>query len=218
VSRFRPTRNHVGELEIERRRLGVRFGRFERGGRLGLFGRVRIDVLLADGAGGLGDLQGASIVGLSQLQLRLVQLDLAVRLIERGLIGARIDLEQALLGLHLPPRNEIDRDQITRDTRANFDGADRFGPPREEHIVGHLTLDRRRDAHQGRLLRIHGRLLLAAGLRQGEQAQHDGPGHRDSSRARRANSAGARQRVTHRNPLGSRSRVDQRQDAALAQR
>ena len=82
---------------------------------------------------------------------RLVERDLALGLVELGLVGPGIDLEQQVALLDLGPFLERHLDQVAGDAGPDVHRLDRIGPAGEIDEVGDLALDRLADGHRGRL-------------------------------------------------------------------
>ncbi len=162
----------------------IRFQRRLRGGHLGrglfLGGLILVQVLLADGAGSLGDHLGPGVVGLRQLELGLVEFDVGFRLIELGLVGAGVDLEQQIAGLELVALFERHLHQVAGDARPNVDCVDGFGSPGVIDIVDDFSLQRMADRNEWRLV-LDGLGRFAAQLHHGrrkDQQQNSAQNHR----------------------------------------
>ena len=115
---------------------------------------ILVQCLFADGAGrvlveGLVALQS----GLRQFELRLVELDLALGLVELRLVRARIDLEKQVALLDFRAFLEGHLHQVAGDPRDDIDRLDGVRPAGEVHIVGDDPLDgmaHRQDGNFGR--------------------------------------------------------------------
>ena len=104
----------------------------------------------ADGAGRrLGEGLVARQSGLRQIELRLVELDLALGLVELRLVRAWIDLEQEVPGLDFRSFLEGHLHQVAGDPGDDIDRLDGVGPAGEVHIVGDDPLDGMAHRHDG---------------------------------------------------------------------
>ncbi len=164
---------HARELEVE---LGFVEGAAG-GDDLGVRGAFRrdggVELLLARRAGR----QQALVAGKVGLGLRprgFPARELALGAQHLRLVGAGIDLEQHVAGLHLVAVLEADLDEIPRDAGADLDRVDGLRPAGGLEEVGDLALGDARDADLGRRQLRHLRLPAA-------RREHD-----DAERARGA--------------------------------
>ena len=131
---------------------------------------------LARGEAALREVGGALEVALGVLELRLVLRLLRLRLVERGLERARVDLRQQVARLHVLALGERDLHQLPVDARADrhgvvgLDRADAVEPDRHVLPLGGRHRHRHPLAAARRLA-----LLLAGGRAAVEQeARHRG--------------------------------------------
>ena len=111
-----------------------------------------IDLLRADRAGRQGvdgPVPGEGRPG--QLELGLIEIDLALSLVELGLVGPAINHEKQVPLLDLRPFPERHLDQVTGDQGDDVNRLDSLGLPGEVHVVGDFPLDRLADRHRRRL-------------------------------------------------------------------
>ncbi len=94
-----------------------------------------VELLLADGAGRQGvDGPVAGKGRLGQLERGLVQIDLALSLVDLSLVGPGIDHEQEVPLLDFRPFLERHLDQVAGDPGADVHRMDRFGPAGEVDV------------------------------------------------------------------------------------
>ena len=106
---------------------------------------------MTDGAGRQGvDGPVSGEGGLGQLERGLVEIDLALSLVELGLVGPGIDHEQQVPRLDLLPFLERHLDQVAGDPGADVHRVDRLGPAGEVDKVGDLPPDGLADRHRRR--------------------------------------------------------------------
>jgi hypothetical protein len=148
-----------------------------------LHGRhILVELLLANAARDLGSdgpVPGQGHSG--QLERCLLQLDLALGLVQLGLVGAGIDLEQQVSLLDLRPFLERHLDQITRDAGPDIHRLHRVRSAGEVHKVGDFPLKRLADRNHWRLGRAHLRLPGSAADRQRPQGQAETKGAEQDS-------------------------------------
>ncbi len=135
-------RGDLGELVAELVDLHALLVRLDP--RIGLVdGRLLlVELLLADRAGRQrvdGPVAGQGRLG--QLERGLVEVDLALGLVELGLVGPGIDDEQQVPCLDLRPFLERHLDQVAGDSGADVDRLDGLGPAGEVDVVGDLPPD-----------------------------------------------------------------------------
>ena len=115
-------------------------------------GLLLIKLLPADRSGRRGiDGPVPGEVDPGQPELGLVEIDLALSLVELGLVGPGIDLEQQVPLLDLGPFLERHLDQVTGHLGDDVIGIDSLRLPGEFHVVGDFPLDRLADRHRRRL-------------------------------------------------------------------
>jgi hypothetical protein len=138
---------------------------------------IGIDVHRADGAGRSGEFFGPGIIGDSQLQLRVVQVELPFGLIQLGLVGSRINLEQQIPFLYVRPFFERYPDDIAGDSWDDTHRIHGVGLTRVVDIVGDILSDGLGNGNHWQFgrsdVRRH-RTTPANNPRQERAATHDG--------------------------------------------
>ena len=161
----RPTRPEIGartcgERQVERGGIHRRFGRLQIGGGLLVARGARVELFLRDRAL-LDQPVGALALGLRQRQLRARARQFGLRMLERGLVGTRVDDIQDVALLHLVTLFELRGRHVARDARTDFDSFNGLEAAGEFVELG----DRLRDDLGGLNRRRRGRQLSAASLR-----------------------------------------------------
>ena len=135
-------------------------------------GLLLIELLLADRAGRRRvDGPVAREGGPGQPERGLVEIDLALSLVELGLVRPRIDHEQQVPRLDLRSFLERHLDQVTGHSGTDVHWIDGLGSAGEVDVVGDLPLDGLADRHHRRLGRRDlGRIGLATGHRGQQKA------------------------------------------------
>ena len=127
-------RANVTELQVELGLIHRRLIRFQRATVLGNQGCLGVQGLLGNGV--LGKQAAIALqIDLRVLQLRLILLQGALRLIQRHAIGARIDLRQQVTGVDFLPLLEQHLDQFTIHPTAHIHRV--IGGDRTQGVVMH---------------------------------------------------------------------------------
>ena len=146
-SRQRRLDDRVAELGlgiVDRRLIAL-----DLGGQLIDHRLLRVDLLLG-GVILLGQAERAVEVEPRVLQVGLVLRLLGQRLVERRLIGPRIDFDEGIALLHHPALLEQDLDDLAVDAAAHGNGAERLHRPETVQIDGEVRLLHRRDGDRDR--------------------------------------------------------------------
>ena len=129
-----------------------------------LLGSIGVELLFAD-PGALGSLEQLGIaikIRLGQLELRLVQADLGLGLIELCLVRPAIDLEKHVFFLDFRSFLEEGLHQEAGDACLDFLRLNRRGATGILHVIRHLALHRDADSEDRQFRAVWRRRLPAA--------------------------------------------------------